>query len=326
MSLDNNVGGYLQRAFATDSAVHAYIVACQKQNVTALLSECAQVVLCPNHSQDGCETCNKVTSNQHQDVICLPTDTSKNKITVADISLLVDESYKRPVDLSSTARVFLIDATNSVSGVSAEVWQNKLLKTLEEPTAGVYIFIGVTDVEALLPTVRSRCQLLKQSQVSTIEVVRQLHEKGYDMRTCQMFSVLCGGNVATAERMIASGGVYKAYNVAIDVCTNMTSTKTALKFVSDITSCNENVADCLAFWCALLRESIVYRLSPQLCLLSELKAEVESICNSYTIPAVEACIVKLNDAKSNLDQGFGVNVIIDNLVNDILEVRYRCRW
>lgn len=326
MSLDTNVGGYLQRAFATNSAAHAYIVVAQKQNVCALLNECAQVVLCPHHRQDSCETCNKVTSHQHQDVICLPTDTSKNRLNVADMSLLVDESYKRPVDLSSTARVFLLDATNSVTGIGADIWQNKLLKTLEEPTNGVYIFIGVTDAESLLPTVRSRCQLLKQSQLTTQQVVEGLLAKGYDLRSSQMFSVTCGGSVANAERMMMEGGAYKAYSVAIDVCTNMTSTKTALQYVSAITGCGQHVTDCLMFWCALLRESIVYRLSPQLCLLSQLESDILTICDGYTLSAAEICIEKLNQAKVSIDSGASVNVVIDNVVNDILEVRYRCRW
>ena len=325
MTFDANVGQYLQNAFAESRSSHAYIVVGEKQYLPQLLTECAVVTMCAAHTYDGCDTCKKVVDNAHQDVIRLPLDTQKNRMTVGDVAYLVEESYKKRVDDSSSARVFLIDASNSVSGVGCELWQNKLLKTLEEPSENVFVFVGVTDVEGLLPTVRSRCQTLKQTVLTFDEVKNALVSKGYETGAAEMAAAMSGGSVGTGERLIANQSVFAAYQTAVNVAEQMTSTKNALRFASAILANRDTIADCLGFLTVLLRESVVYRLAPQLCQLSKLKNTTKTICANYTLEAAECAIELINDAKRKLDNGANATVVVDGLLNSILEMRYQCR-
>ena len=48
LSVDKNVGGFLERAFAEGRVGHAYIVVGEKQYLSGLLAECAMVVLNPH--------------------------------------------------------------------------------------------------------------------------------------------------------------------------------------------------------------------------------------------------------------------------------------
>lgn len=323
-AFDKNVGQYLVGAFREGRAAHAYIIVGEKQHLKTLLKECATVTMCFSHVGDDCEACKKVALDAHQDVIRLPIDTQKNKLTVADMAYLVEESYKRPVD-SSPQRVFLIDASNSLAGVGNELWQNKLLKTLEEPTDNVYIFVGVTDAESLLPTVRSRCQILKQTKLTVEEVKSALLETSFNLSSCEMAAAMSGGSIQTGERLLNNPAVFEAYDTAIKIACEMTSTKNALKFASAMLSKREYIYDCLGFLTVLLRESIVYRLQPSLCLLPHLKNTIDQICANYTLDAAEACIEKINAAKKRLDASGNVTVVVDQLLNTILETRYKCR-
>ena len=321
---DKNVGQHLVAAFKEGRAVHAYIVVGERQYLSTLLTECAIVTMCYAHVGDGCDACKKVRDNAHQDVIRLPLDSSKTRLTVADMSYLVEESYKRPVD-ESEQRVFLIDASSSTSGVGCELWQNKLLKTLEEPVENVYLFIGVTDAEALLPTVRSRCQILKQTKLTVQEVCQALLEKSFNLTSCEMAAAMSGGSVNTGERILANPAIFEAYNVAIRIATQMTSTKNALRYASEMLANKDYVYDCLGFLMTLMRESIVYRLAPELCVLPHLQDTIAQICAYYTLQACEICIEKINSAKKRLDDNGNVTVVVDQLLNTILEIRYRCR-
>lgn len=320
--LDVNVGGYLAQAFASHTAAHAYIVVGERPHLAQLLAQCAQVVMCNAHIGCGsCDNCVKVAHNSHQDVISIPTDTSKNRITVADVAYLVDEAYKRPVD-NSQNRVFLINAVDSVTGVGCEIWQNKLLKTLEEPSSGVYIFIAVADAESLLPTVRSRCQVLRQSKSTLDTVYKRLLSCGYEPTACQMVAAVSGGSVSAAERLIANPQVLAAYNLALDTAQNMTSTKNALAYASRIAAAKDNFVDFLQFYTLLLRESIVYRLAPSLCRLPLLAQSIETICSNYTLPAAEDSIARIAEAKRQLDNSANFNVTVDCLLVDLLQLRY----
>lgn len=323
ITLDPNVGGYLFRAFTEGHAVHAYIVEGDKAYIPSLLRQCAAVTLCPTHSACGCDVCQKVHDGVHQDVICLPRD-GRVRLKVEDIAYLVEESSLRPVD-NSIARVFLIDATSSTSGIGNDLWQNKLLKTIEEPTKDTYIFIGVTDADGLLATIRSRCQVLKQTRLNSKVICNELIRRGYDLKTCQIASIMANGSVQMAEKFIADNGVFEAYNCAIDTLENMLSTKVALPYVSRIVNNRANISHCLAFMTVLLGQSLHYRIAPQLFELTALKKTIDKICANYSIQAARVCIEKINLAKKSLDDGCNLNVVIDSLASGILEVRYRCQ-
>ncbi len=319
---DANVDGLLQRSFAEGCAAHAYVVQGSKRTLPELLRRCAMVALCPNHSEDGCEVCRKVKTGVHQDVVWFPQD--GKRLTVADMNMLVEESYKRPID-DGDARVFVVDASQSASGVGADVWQNKLLKTLEEPNPDVYIFIGVTDVFSLLPTVRSRCQVLVQSRASEKQVCDELCRRGYDRKKAQIVSAVSGGSAESAEALLSDLAVLRSFETASEFLTEAASTKYALPFVSKMLADRDHFAWCLDFMALLLRESVVYRLAENLCVLDEYGEVTQKICQNYSLQAAEVCIEKINCAKRRLAEGGNQTVIADSLIAAMLEVKYRCR-
>ncbi len=57
---------------------------------------------------------------------------------------------------------------------------NALLKTLEEPSPGVRFVLTTADADALLPTVRSRCQMLSMPTPDTALALAWLRERGVD--------------------------------------------------------------------------------------------------------------------------------------------------
>lgn len=319
------ISNILCQAFANSHAAHAYIVVGQKAQLPQLLKSCAAVCMCQNHTaNDDCENCHKVKNGLHQDVLFFPKEQTRVRLNVADMQTLVEETFKRPVD-SGDCRVFLVNAADSVTGIGCDVWQNKLLKTLEEPSPNTYIFIGVTDVESLLPTVRSRCQVLKQPKLSARDVCQALQQKGYEKGLCEVAAAASDGNVQTAEAIFANPSILRTFDNAADMLQNMASTKNALPFVSAVLAEKETVNWFLHFLTLLLGESICYRLAENLCVLPSHAKTVEKICQNYSLAAAEVCIEKIAYAKSRLDDNGNITVVLDKLISTLLEVKYRCR-
>ncbi len=82
-----------------------------------------------------------------------------------------DEARELRLRASSRAvkekgRIFIVVA----SGITAEA-QNALLKTLEEPSAGASFYIVVSSPETLLPTLRSRAQILRPREEDAQKVI-----------------------------------------------------------------------------------------------------------------------------------------------------------
>ncbi len=89
-------------------------------------------------------------------------------IKVDQIRELERETNYRPYE--GRARVFLIDEAERMNDQSS----NALLKTLEEMPATSHVFLLASRIDALLPTVRSRCQTVRFAPLSIAEIEKHL--------------------------------------------------------------------------------------------------------------------------------------------------------
>jgi DNA polymerase III delta' subunit len=154
----------LDRAFANDRMHHATLCAGPVvADIATWVESLSLALVCqaPNRPeqalQDGCETCpacRKVQHGNHPDVHHLhPND--KNAITVDAIRAL-----SAKLGLSRHEAPYAIVVIHKADAM-APAAQNALLKTLEEPTANTLFFLMTQRSKAMLPTIRSRCLLVR---------------------------------------------------------------------------------------------------------------------------------------------------------------------
>jgi len=77
------------------------------------------------------------------------------QIRIDEVRLAIDWVYK--TSSRGRGKVLVLHPAEAINPTAA----NALLKTLEEPPAGTRLLLSAGDPEHLLPTVRSRCQLLR---------------------------------------------------------------------------------------------------------------------------------------------------------------------
>lgn len=92
--------------------------------------------------------------------------------------------------------MFPADAMNAVSA-------NALLKTLEEPAAGLRLLLCTDDPERLLPTIRSRCQRSRLAPPTEAESLDWLAAQG--LPDAGWLLRLCGGEPLSAQQAAAQG-------------------------------------------------------------------------------------------------------------------------
>ena len=92
--------------------------------------------------------------------------------------------------------LFPADAMNTVSA-------NALLKTLEEPASGLRLLLCVEDPAHLLPTIRSRCQLLRLPPPPAADARRWLQAQGHD--DAELLWRVNAGEPLRVEQTLAQG-------------------------------------------------------------------------------------------------------------------------
>ena len=103
-----------------------------------------------------CRDCRKALHGVHPDVITvgLPLDDkgrAKKEILVDQIRAMVSDAHILPNE--ADRKVYIVENADCMNLAA----QNAALKLLEEPPAGVVIFLCAVNTRQLLPTVRSRC-------------------------------------------------------------------------------------------------------------------------------------------------------------------------
>ncbi len=114
-----------------------------------------------------------------------------------------------PANLKSTmgrGKVFLVEEADLMSTTA----QNALLKTLEEPAGRTVIILLTDQPDALLPTIRSRCQVLRFALLDEKLVQTELHKRGHDKTAASAAARLAEGSLGVALRWLQDGVVDRA--------------------------------------------------------------------------------------------------------------------
>jgi DNA polymerase III delta' subunit len=154
-----------------------------------------------------CRGCRLVASGNHPDLHRLAPEGPGDQVRIDRIRALVAELALLPVE--GGARVAVIERAHRMN----EDAQNALLKTLEEPPAGVVIALCADDEDRLLPTIRSRCARLRLGTVGVREIEGWLTERGIvDPPAAARVARLAGGRpgLALAYAMAPEGVAARA--------------------------------------------------------------------------------------------------------------------
>ena len=162
----------LRRAVTTDRVAGAYLLAGPAGIGKRRLADAfATSLLCD--APDGgdacgkCPQCVRVEGKSHADLLVLTRDEDRRDIRTDQVRELIRWYALRP--LMAGRKVALVDGAEQLN----DHGQNALLKTLEEPRGrGVLILVAAIE-SAILPTVRSRCQIVRCDPLPA-DVVRDL--------------------------------------------------------------------------------------------------------------------------------------------------------
>lgn len=120
----------------------------------------------------ACDQCVRVASGTHPDLRLVARDPERRDIGVDDARALTRWLALRPLMAARKVAIVIGAETLSVPA------QNGLLKTLEEPPSQSIILLTATTPTLLLPTVRSRCQLLRLDPLSDTDLAAVLATHG----------------------------------------------------------------------------------------------------------------------------------------------------
>lgn len=216
----------LAQAASTQRVRHAYLFSgIESVGKTTLAIAFAQALCCTDPPAAGvpcgqCLACRKIARGVHPDVQTFGIESQsatgsksggKNTtLTIETVRTLSATAVLRPVE--ARWRVIIVDDAELLQ----ETAQEALLKTLEEPPPFAVLVLLSNDAELLLPTVRSRCQIVELATLPRATIQRGLEASGVPSDQASILAGASGGAPGWAIRAAAQPKLLSERIEAID--------------------------------------------------------------------------------------------------------------
>lgn len=219
----------------------------------------ARAVVCsagPDRAPCGkCPGCIRAQAMSHPDIRVITGSGASNTVSVESIRNLTEDAYRKSEE--ADWNVYLIFAGNTMS----EAAQNKLLKIIEEPPAGVLFLITIKSAESFLPTIRSRAAILTLRPVEPEEAVNYLLSDGVEEDKAREAVALFGGNIGRAKEFLSGAKTAQAQQIAAAVAAlvDKTDEHAMLAALAPVIRDKSLFGDVMDHMAAIFRDACVFR-------------------------------------------------------------------
>ena len=257
-----------------------------------------------------CAECKKVEHNNNVDVLYYPKTTKA--LSSAEINELIEKVYTAPYE--SNQQVFVI---NNANGIDKSM-QNKLLKSLEEPPQGTYFVLIATEDNNILPTIKSRCRIVRVPTVENEEITRVLKEKGVDDETINLAISYCDSNCSQAINYALNPNFKETVILVEDIFRNFRKSWQMLDYSSKLYGYSENFEEVLDIFLNICARTVAY-----ICGKNSNDAIAREVAQNFSIDALVNLNFECNKIVQKRRSNCNFNSVVDGFLFMILEVRHK---
>ncbi len=186
----------LRRSLRGGKTAHSYLFegvpGCGRKKTAVALIQALFCTALPDDACGVCASCRKIDSGNHPDIHLISPLPDKRDISIDQLREMQRDLSLRPYE--APRKACIIEPAERMSVGAA----NSLLKTLEEPPGNALIILLTENAGMLLPTVRSRCQLIRFAPLSPEHVQSLLERSGMSSEAAVLVAPMSGGSLQRA--------------------------------------------------------------------------------------------------------------------------------
>jgi DNA polymerase-3 subunit delta' len=200
-----------------------------------------------------CRACTLIQKRAYPDMHLLEAENVGGTLKIDQIRELQSKLNMRSYE--ARYRVAILRRFQEANAASA----NALLKTLEEPPAHVVLILTTDNLQALLPTILSRCQQIPLQTLPKAQVESVLRAQGLDTSQAALLAALSGGRVGWALRAAQDESLLAQRQDALDTLESLLSKNRAGRFAEaeSLSKDKDSLRGWLHYWLSFWRDAFL---------------------------------------------------------------------
>jgi DNA polymerase-3 subunit delta' len=297
----------LKRHLLEDGLRHAYLFSGSPGiGRRTLALRFIQALNCPTPLSPGepclsCKVCKQIERQQYPDLNIVQAEQEGKEIKIDQVRGLQHSLSLAPYE--SKYRIALLLGFHNANANA----QNAMLKTLEEAPSRVILLVTSDSLEGLLPTITSRCEVLRLRPVPLERVALYLRDKQkLDSQQARVFAHLSEGRLGFALRLLDNPAELEKRQAFLDQAPVLLHVPRRARFAyvetltRDKDKARENLRLALQVWLSYWRDILICCSGADTPLVNlQKEAEVRQIAGSLTLAAI--CQV-VNAIETGLEQ------------------------
>ena len=282
----------------------------------------AQALNCQTPISSGipcgqCRNCKQIEAMQHPDLSVVQADSEGSTLKVDQI-----RDARRSLTLKpyvANYRVALFLRFQQANDNAA----NALLKTLEEAPSYAVLILTADNPEQLLPTIVSRCEVLRLRPLNIEAVQKELEKRGLEVGQAKLIAHISGGRFGYALRLIENDSLLEKRDQRLnDLLTLIPATRVEkFAYADKLAKDKESMRQAILIWLSYWRDVMLRTARAESPLVNvDRNMEIEDLADRMDLSSARRVVSSLENTLEKMERNVNSRMLAEVLLLDLPKV------
>jgi len=282
----------------------------------------AQALNCQTPLEAGvpcgqCRDCKQIAVMQHVDLTVVQAEADGGTVKVDQIRQARRTLVLKPYQAEYRVALFLRfqEANDNAA--------NALLKTLEEAPSYAVLILTADNPEQLLPTIVSRCEVLRLRPLRVEEVQKELENRGVETGRAKLIAHLSGGRFGYALRLLEDESLLERREERLSDLQSLISASRVEKFAyaDKLSKDKESMRQAILIWLSYWRDVMLRTAHAQTPLVNvDRNVEIEDLAQQVDLSTARNVVRGLEDVLEKMERNVNSRLLAEVLLLDLPKV------
>jgi len=264
-----------------------------------------------------CRDCKQIEAMQHADLTVIQAESEGGTLKVDQIRETRRTITFKPYQSKYRVAIFLRfqEANDNAA--------NALLKTLEEAPSYAVLILTTDNPEQLLPTIVSRCEVLRLRPLKIEEMKQDLEKKGIERDRANLIAHISGGRPGYAHQLIESESLLEEREERLNDMQSLIAASRVEKFAyaNKLARDKESMRQAILIWLSYWRDVMLRTAQAQTPLVNvDRNVEIEDLAGQLDLSASRDVVSGLENALGKMERNVNPRLLAEILLLDLPKI------